>query len=153
MRKRSLLIDFFKSLCYNTFVYNSAEVYEILENTQSRKYGYLFRTTALRQARLNELIVTDEFISAADAIIKDGRNITDVDIYNIAKAVFFPMYKDHLTKGFKESYKQQFGAAAYKEWSHKYRVFGQSTKAFSIDLFGNNGQWEKDFQEYLPTAI
>ncbi len=116
---------------------------------QNRKYGYLFRTTSLRQARLNQLIVTDGFIKAADAIIGSGRTIEDIDIYNIAKALFFPMHKEFLTEGFKEDYKLKFGNAAYKDWSHLYRVFGQSTKAFSVDLFGSEDKWKADFEDYL----
>lgn len=150
--KRLLMVDKIAFSWYNNSVYKSgAEVYDIL-NTQDRKYGYLFRTTSLRQARLNELIVTDDFIKAADAIIESGRSITDIDIYNIAKSVFFPMHKQYLTEGFKDAYKNEYGSEAYREWSHRYRIFGHSTKAFSIDLFGSSEQWEKDFQEYVLTV-
>lgn len=149
MRKRLPPIDFFKCLLYNIFVYKNTEVCDIVDNEQNRKYGYLFKETSLRKARLNQLIVTDEFIKAADDIILSGRTIKDVDIYNIAKSLFFPMYKEHLTEGFKEDYKLKHGNAAYKEWSHRYRIFGQSTKAFSVDLYGNEEQWKKDFAEYL----
>lgn len=120
-----------------------------MNDTQSRKYGYLFRKTSLRQARLNQLIVTEDFIKAADAIVNSGRAIEDIDIYNIAKSVFFPMHKDFLTDGFKADYKSKFGSDAYKDWSYRYRVFGQATKAFSADLFGSEERWKSEFEEFL----
>lgn len=120
-----------------------------MNNEQNRKYGYLFRTTSLRQARLNQLIVTDEFIKAADDIVNSGRAIEDIDIYNISKSLFFPMHKEFLTKGFKEDYKLKYGNSAYKNWSYRYRIFGQSTKAFSVDLYGTEDKWKADFEEYI----
>lgn len=122
-----------------------------MENEEKRrykKYGYLFKNTKLRKARLAGLIVTEEFEKAADAIVKSGREITDIDIYNIAKSLFFPMYKQRITEGFKESYKQQFGTAAYREWSHKFREYKQAPRAFSVDLFGSDKQWEDDFRQW-----
>lgn len=125
---------------------------KIIKNICGRKYGYLFKTTALRKSRLNQLIETDDFIKAADDIVRSGRAIEDIDIYNIAKSLFFPMYKEHLTEGFKEDYKSKFGSAAYKGWSYRYRVFGQSTKTFSVDLFGTEEHWKSEFEDYLEQS-
>lgn len=51
---REKTIDFLKSLWYNTLMNHNAEVYAV-NDTQSRKYGYLFRTTSLRQTRLKTI--------------------------------------------------------------------------------------------------
>lgn len=120
----------------------------MVDDLQNRKYGFLFRTSSLRKARLNELIMMEDFIKAADEIVASGRSINDIDIYNIAKSLYFPMLKNHLSDGFKEDYKSRFGTSAYKEWSHRYRIFGQATKSFSEDLFDDKEQWKKDFEEY-----
>lgn len=123
-----------------------------MNNAKNNKYGFLFRRSALRKARLSQLIVTEEFIKAADDFVANGRKINDIDIYNISKSLFFPLLKEHLSEGFKEEYKSKYGNAAYKEWSRRYRVFGQATKSFSEDLFHGEERWKDDFEEYLSAV-
>ena len=143
MRKRSLFIDFFKSLFYNTFVCNSAEVYAVEHN-----YGFLFKKSSLPKSDLNNLLQFDDFIKEADKVLENGKGIEDVDIYNIAKKIYFPMLRDHQTDGFKEAYKAANGAPKYKEWSFKFRTFGNAVKSFSKVLFGSTEQFQNDYIAY-----
>lgn len=144
MRKRLPPIDFFKSLLYNTFVYNNVEVYEVKYN-----YGFLFKKSTLPKSNLSGMLKFEDFIQKMDEIMIVGKGIEDVDIYNITIGLYFPMLKNHQTEGFKEKYKMEFGTDKYKEWSYRFRIIGRSAKAFAKALYGDLSKYESDYLEYL----
>ncbi len=143
MRKRLPPIDFLKSLLYNTFVYKNAEVYKVQNN-----YGFLFKKSSLPKSDLDKLLRFDDFIDEANKVLANGRGVEDIDIYNIAKSIYFPMLKNHQTDGFKETYKIENGAPKYKEWSFKFRIFGNAAKSFSKVLFGSTEHLMNDYLIY-----
>lgn len=115
-------------------------------------YGFLFKKSSLSKARLTTLLHHEDFILKANEVMDKGNGLEDLDIYNIVKMIYFPMLKDFQTDGFKEDYKNKYGNEAYHEWSARYRIFGQATKKFSEDLFGNKSYWEKEFEDYKQST-
>lgn len=125
MKERSLLIDFFKSLCYNTFVRDSAEVCTVEYN-----YGFLFKKSSLSKVSLNALLSLDSFVSEADAITKKGNALEDKDIYNIVKKLLFPKLKNG-------------------EKSRESGILYRSINKFSKTLFADEKFWESEYESFL----
>lgn len=142
--KRLLMVDKIAFSWYNNSVYKSgAEVCSVEHN-----YGFLFKKSSLPKSDLNNLLQFDDFVEAANKIMDNGKGIEDTDIYCIVKDIYFPMLKNHQKEGFKELYKAENGAPKYKEWSFKFRTFGNAIKVFSKTLFGSTDQFKADYITY-----
>lgn len=143
------LIELLKRLCYNATERNS-EDNSMDENKESKNsYGFLFKKSQLPKSNLSWMLQFDDFVQKMDEIMRAGKGIEDMDIYNISIGLYFPMLKDHQTEGFKEAYKAEFGSNKYREWSYRFRIIGRSTKNFAKALYGDLSKYESDYQEYL----
>lgn len=92
-------------------------------------YGFLFKKSSLPKADLSSMLLLDEFTAEADIIMSKGKGITDEDIYNIVKKLYFPKLKAG----------ERSGIA---------RRLNKAIRHFSLVLFGNEAAWEKEFEEY-----
>lgn len=111
-------------------------------------YGFLFKKSTLPKSDLDKLLQFKDFVNAANLIIAKGKGIEDSDIYEIVKGIYFPMLSNHQSEGFKDSYKAEYGAPKYKEWSFKFRTFGNAAKAFSKALYGSTDDLQSAYQSF-----
>lgn len=111
-------------------------------------FGFLFKKSSLPKSSINLLLQYDDFVKEANDIMSKGHGIEDIDLYSIVKKIYFPMMEDLQKEGFKENYKKRFGSSGYKEWSSKYKIFGDAIRGFSKALFGSTERWKNDYLDY-----
>lgn len=117
------LIDFLKSLWYNTLMNHNVEVYTLEYN-----YGFLFKKSALSKADLKSLLFNKEFVSELNALMDKGQGVEDTDIYNIVKKVYFPRLKAN-------------------ERSGEARHLNKAIRNFAKILFDDEFAWQKEYEE------
>ena len=109
----------------------------------------VYTKTRLKKRRLEDLLLFEDFASVLRNKIFAKEDVSDIDIYNAASSIFFPLLKSFQSEGFKEGFRNTYGLEEYNELYFKYRKFGCAVRSFSKDLFENPDQWEEHYQEFL----
>jgi len=93
VKKRLLLIDFLKKLCYNNFVYKNAEVYSVSnEKLQSNKeLGFLYKKCSIRPYVISQMALVPEYVEAIKAYTGEVNNQI---VYDAVKSVYLKMLSE-----------------------------------------------------------
>ncbi|MBR4022681.1 MAG: hypothetical protein IKI94_08860 [Ruminococcus sp.] len=93
-------------------------------------FGFLFKKSSLPKSDLDFLLSVEGFLSAAKAVIDEGKGIEDNDIYNIVKSLYFPKLKSN-------------------ERSSVALRLSKAVRRFSKVLFNDENAWKSDYEKYL----
>lgn len=93
-------------------------------------FGFLFKKSSLPKSDLDFLLSVEGFLSAANAIIAEGKGIEDNDIYAIVKSLYFPKLKSN-----------ERSATALR--------LSKSVRRFSKVLCNDENAWKLDYEDYL----
>lgn len=92
------------------------------------KYSFLLKETSLSKTDLKHLLLNKEFVSELNAIIAKNQRIEDVEIYNIAKKIYFSRLKE-------------------KDCSDEVRYLDRAVRHFSNILYQDEYSWKKECEE------
>lgn len=124
------------------------EFIKILTN-EDDMHRYLLEKSKLPSKNLLYMLQFDDFVQKINKAMGEGKEISDIDIYNITAELCFPMLKKYKEKGFRESYENEFGVEECEKWLYKYDLIKRSARAFSKALYGDFSKYKSDYQEYL----
>ena len=59
------------------------------------KYGFLLRSSTISKYLLSCLLNQDAFVAALDTVMADHHHISDEDIYEVLKTLYYPRWRAH----------------------------------------------------------